>query len=99
MSSHWDYVENLIVDHDALKPFAPENGKSLKYAIGQRVIYTNDYGVSFCFEITDFFKRATDPGLYAAGYRYLVNSSSCWMPIKELSLSIASAELENRLIN
>jgi hypothetical protein len=97
MSSHWQYIEDLIKEHDQLKPYAPENGKPLKFVVGQTVIYTNDYGVSFCFEITGLFDRAKDPGQYAAGYRYLVNSTSPWMPIKEASLSIASDELLRRL--
>jgi hypothetical protein len=94
MSSHWDHIGRLIVEHDELKPYALENGKPLRHAIGETVSYTNDYGVSFCYQITGFFEPTTDAGLYAAGYRYLVNSDSHWMPITETSLSVASDQLK-----
>jgi hypothetical protein len=88
MSSHWDYVEKLVADHDQQKPFAPENGKPLKFAVGQRVVFTNDYGVSFVLQITRFYSRETDAAMYANGYRYLVDSSSPWFPVREASLTI-----------
>jgi hypothetical protein len=90
MSSHWDYVEQRIKDYDLNKPFAPENGEALKFAIGQTVVFTNDYGVEFRPTITGLYKRESDAGMYSAGYRYLVNSSSPWFPVKEQSLRLAA---------
>jgi hypothetical protein len=41
MSSHHDYIIEITAQHDALKPFAPENGQPLRFKIGDAVIYTN----------------------------------------------------------
>ena len=38
MSSHHDYIIEITAQHDALKPFAPENGQPLRVAIGDAVI-------------------------------------------------------------
>ena len=42
MSSHWEWMEEVIRKHDAEHPFAPENGQPLKFKPGDKVIYTND---------------------------------------------------------
>ena len=31
MSSHHDYIIEITAQHDALKPFAPENGQPLRF--------------------------------------------------------------------
>jgi hypothetical protein len=93
MSSHWAWAERVTAEHDQNKPFAPENGQPLRFAIGDHVIFTNDYGVEFEMQITGFFERPEAPcGLYARGSRYLVNSSSPWFPVKESSLRLNTAK-------
>ena len=44
MSSHHDYIIEITAQHNALKPFAPENGQPLRYAAAAAVIYTNEFG-------------------------------------------------------
>jgi hypothetical protein len=58
----------ITAQHDALKPFAPENGQPLRFKIGDAVIYTNE---------TAHSSGAASPvlpahraGLYARGARY-----------------------------
>ena len=36
MSSHHDYIIEITAQHDALKPFAPENGQPLRFKIGDQ---------------------------------------------------------------
>lgn len=86
MSSHDDWVCELIAEHDAAKPFAPENGTPLKFKVGEDVLYTNEYGVSFERRITGLFQRTEGSSLYARGMRYLLNTDSPWMPVTEASL-------------
>ena len=52
MSSHHDYIIEITAQHDALKPFAPENGQPLRFKIGDAVIYTNEYGAQFRRRVT-----------------------------------------------
>ena len=40
MSSHHDYIIEITAQHDALKPFAPENGQPLRFKIC--LLYTSD---------------------------------------------------------
>ena len=42
MSSYWKYEEEVVAQHDAEKPFAPENGEPLKFAVGDVVAFTNE---------------------------------------------------------
>lgn len=92
MSSHHEWVEEVMAEHDAHKPFAPENGQPLRFAIGDRVIYTNPAGIEFRRRITGFFHRPASPsGLYARGARYLVDSDCHWMPVAESSLRLDDA--------
>ena len=63
-----------------------ENGQPLRFAIGGAVIYTNEAGLQFRLSITGFYRPAGPSGLYARGARYLLNSSSPWMPVSESSL-------------
>ena len=96
MSSHHEWVEQIAAEHDEQKPFAPENGQPLRFAIGDRVIYTNPAGIEFRFSITGFYRPAAPCGQYARGARYLVDSTSPWFPVAEASLrpDDAGAELE-----
>ncbi|HEJ2164923.1 TPA: hypothetical protein SLW49_000617 [Pseudomonas aeruginosa] len=86
MSSHNDYIIEITAQHDALKPFAPENGQPLRFKIGDAVIYTNEFGAQFRRRVTGFYRPTALSGLYARGARYLLNSSSSWMPVSESSL-------------
>jgi hypothetical protein len=86
MSSHHDYIIEITAQHDALKPFAPENGQPLRFAIGDAVIYTNEFGVQFHRRVTGFYKPNEPSGLYARGRRYYPDSSAPWMPVAESSL-------------
>lgn len=88
MSSHWEWAEQVVAQHDLEKPFAPENGTPLKFKIGDPVIFTNDNGVSFRLRITGFYLPAEPCSLYACGRRHLVDSSSPWFPVKESQLQL-----------
>ncbi|WP_439709483.1 hypothetical protein, partial [Delftia tsuruhatensis] len=70
MSSHHDYITEITAQHDALKPFAPENGQPLRFKIGDAVIYTNEYGAQFRCRVTGFYQPTGLSGLYARGARY-----------------------------
>ena len=86
MSSHHDWILEISTQHDARKPFAPENGQPLRFNVGDAVVYTNDAGLQFRHRITGFYRPSGLSGLYARGARYLLNSSSPWMPVSESSL-------------
>ena len=86
MSSHHDYIIEITAQHDALKPFAPENGQPLRFKIGDAVIYTNEFGAQFRRRVTGFYRPTEPSGLYARGARYLLDSSSPWMPVSESCL-------------
>ena len=86
MSSHHDWIIEITAQHDALKPFAPENDQPLRFKIGDAVIYSNEFGVQFRRRVTGFYRPAGFSGLYARGARYLLNSSSPWMPVSESNL-------------
>ena len=86
MSSHHDYIIEITAQHDALKPFAPENGQPLRFKIGDAVIYTNEYGAQFRRRVTGFYRPTEPSGLYARGRRYYLDSTSPWMPVAESSL-------------
>ena len=86
MSSHHDYIIEITAQHDARKPFAPESGQPLRFKIGDAVIYTNEYGTQFRRRVTGFYRPTGLSGLYARGARYLLDSSSPWMPVSESSL-------------
>lgn len=88
MSSHHEWAERVIAQHDRSKPFAPENGTPLKFKAGDPVIFTNDYGVQFRQRITGLYLPTEPCSLYANGRRYLVNSSSPWFPVKEAQLQL-----------
>ncbi|WP_454688791.1 hypothetical protein [Achromobacter aloeverae] len=86
MSSHHDYILEITAQHDALKPFAPENGQPLRFKIGDAVIYTNEYDAQFGCRVTGLYRPTGLSSLYARGARYLLDSSSPWMPVSESSL-------------
>ena len=56
MSSHHDHIIEITAQHDALKPFAPENGQPLRFKIGDAVIYANEYGAQFRRRVTGFYQ-------------------------------------------
>lgn len=86
MSSHHDYISEITAHHNALKPFAPEKGQPLRFKIGDTVTYTNEYGVQFRCRVTEFYQPSGLCGHYARGARYLLNSTSPWVPVAESSL-------------
>lgn len=86
MSSHQEWQEEVIKEHDEKKPFAPENGTPLKFKAGDPVIYTNSNGATFSRTVTGLYKPEQPCSLYARGYRYLIDGSAPWMPVHEHSL-------------
>ncbi len=87
MASHHELVEECMRQHDEEKPYAPENGQSLKFSPGDSVIYTNEYGLEFTHKVTGFYERPAKPcGLYAGGARYYLSWSCPWFPVAECSL-------------
>ena len=56
MSSHHDYILEITAEHDAFKPFPPENGQPLRFKIGDAVIYTNEFGAQFRRRVTGFYQ-------------------------------------------
>jgi hypothetical protein len=87
MSSHLDWVEEVVASHNANKPFAPENGEPLKFSIGDEVIYTNAQGCKFKRKITGFYKPSHPCSRYATGGRYLLDWDCYWVPAKQADLS------------
>jgi len=86
MSSHHDWVNEVVARHDSEKPFSPENGTPLKFNVGDLVFFTNSEGVAFRRRVTGYYRPAAPCSLYARGYRYLLDSDSPWMPVTESSL-------------
>lgn len=91
MSSHLEYATKMMEQHDKNCCFAPENGQSLIFTVGEIVIYTNDYNIQFYTTIIDLYKRPSKPcTLYAAGARYLIGggrNTAWWFPHKEKELT------------
>lgn len=88
MSSHHDWIEEVTAQHDTERPFAPENGQALKFGVGDMVVYKNQAGVEFRRCVTGFFRSESPSAQYARGARYLINSTSPWMPVSEASLRL-----------
>jgi hypothetical protein len=88
MSSHYEWGMAVVAQHDRLKPFAPENGEPLRFMVGDPVVFTNDYGVTFKFRVTGFYRPEEPCSLYACGRRYLIDSDSPWFPVKEAQLQL-----------
>lgn len=86
MSSHHDWIIDITAEHDARKPFAPENGQPLRFNVGDALIYTNDAGLQFRRRVTGLYRPAGPSGMYALGRRYFLDTSSPWMPVSESSL-------------
>ena len=86
MSSHHDWAENTHAEHESTKPFAPENGDSLRFTVGDCVVYTNAAKIEFRRRITGLYRPSGSCSQYAQGARYLIDSSSPWMPVKESEL-------------
>jgi hypothetical protein len=87
MSSHWAWAERVIKNHNKEKPFAPENGQPLRYKIGDKVIFTNEYGVEFSLSVTGYYEPEEMTAQYALGKRYMLDWDCPWMPVAEASLS------------
>ncbi len=92
MSSYWEWERKIVSQHDLEKPFAPENGTPLQFQIGDSVIFTNEYGVSFRLRVTGYYQSTQPCSLYATGGRYLVDSSSPWFPVKESDLLLDESD-------
>lgn len=90
MSSHQDWQAEVIRQHNAERPFAPENGQALQFNVGDAVVYSNDNGVSFNHKVTGLYKPNPIDSLYATGCRYLLDWDCHWMPVRESSLCVAS---------
>ena len=89
MSSHHDYILEITAEHDAFKPFPPENGQPLKFKAGDPVIYTNPAGLEFALRVTGFYERPASPdGMYAKGARYLLDWDCPWFPVPESRLRL-----------
>ncbi|MBO0501830.1 hypothetical protein KXR69_26435 [Ralstonia holmesii] len=89
MSSHWEWAEQVTAQHDAEKPFAPENGQPLRFKVGDPVIYTNPAGLEFALRVTGFYERPASPdGMYAKGARYLLDWECPWFPVVESCLRL-----------
>lgn len=86
MSSHHEWAEEVIAEHDLKTPFAPDNGTPLQFKAGDRVIYTNEFGATFARVVTGLYKPSRPCSRYALGCRYLLNSSSPWSPVQEAEL-------------
>ena len=87
---HHAAMKELIALHDATTPFAPENGESLKFNVGDKVTFINDYGCIFEGRIiTKIMERTDDESLYCSGRRYYIDSDCPWMPVKESNLRLA----------
>ena len=86
MSSHWKWCDEVIASHNTEKPFAPENGETLKFHIGDDVVFTNPYGVEFDTRIIGLYQSSPITVQYALGARYLIDTSSPWYPVPETAL-------------
>ena len=87
MSSHHEWAEEVTARHDALKPYAPENGQPLRFKVGDPVIYTNPAGIEFPLRITGFYRRPASPdAMYANGARYLLDWECPWFPVRQSCL-------------
>ncbi|KAG0188280.1 hypothetical protein DFQ28_005172 [Apophysomyces sp. BC1034] len=97
MSSLHEWIEEITAQHDAQRPFAPENGQPLRFEIGDSVIYTNPAGIEFRNRITGFYRPSSPCGQYAQGARYLIDSDSPWFPVPEsrLHLDTSHAQVEH----
>lgn len=85
MSSHWKWAEGVIKEHWENLPYAPENGEPLKFQPGDRVIYTNLYGVEFTFTVTSLrsLENLEEDLYYALGQRYNLDWDSPWISVRE----------------
>ena len=83
-SSHWEWAERKVQEHKDNKPFAPENGKPLRFRAGDRVLYTNLYGVEFELKVIRLYAPGDMDDLnYALGARYVLDGIPRWFPTSE----------------
>ena len=86
MSSHWDWVDRVIAEHNEKRPFAPENGQPLKFKPGDKVVYTNPAGIQFNLTVTDYYTPCPIDSQYATGGRYTLDWDCYWFPVAESDL-------------
>lgn len=90
-----EWAMEVIARHQMEKPFAPENGDSLKFEVGDNVIHTDDDGNQLRREIVAFYKPEGVNSLYATGYRYFLGGGDYCIPAKESSLQASSLKKAN----
>ena len=66
--------------------------KKLLFAVGDMVIFTNDYGLIFGpYTVTGFTEHGEPDSVtrrfYERGYRYYIDYDCYWFPVKESSLT------------
>lgn len=83
-----EYAARVMQKHDEQKLFAPENGKPLKFKIGDIVTYTNDYGIRFHgLRVTGIYECPSEPcSHYGRGGRYFLNDGTRFSPKAEDSI-------------
>ena len=88
--SYHTAMEELIEEAERTRPYAPENGKPLRFKVGDAVQYYSDGGtlvLPMVYRISALMTKAENPGWYAMGYRYWLDSAKpTWMPVAELNL-------------
>lgn len=89
MSSHHEWAEEVIADHDLKRPFAPENGQPLKFSVGEKVVFTSEFGVRFEHKIAGIYRPTHECALYALGARYILDGEALRLPVAEKSLEVA----------
>jgi hypothetical protein len=98
MSSHNEWVAKVAAQHDAQKPFAPENGQPLRFKVGDPVIYTTPYGAELFLRVSGFYERPASPNArYANGARYLLDWECPWFPVSESCLRLDESRAEREV--
>lgn len=85
MANHHDWIDEVKATHERDKPFAPENGRALKFAQGDKVIYTNDAGATFERVVTGLCD--SQHMRYIFGARYHLDSAGAWIGYTETELT------------
>lgn len=57
MNSHHEWVKEVTAQHDAQKPFSPENGQPLRFRVGDR---SKSYWHGWCNGMMDKGRLAID---------------------------------------
>lgn len=89
LMSHHDMMKLTIEKHDRERKFAPENGQLLKFKVGDKVTFVNDFGfIRTGKTVTRIMRREEDESFYCMGRRYYIDSDCPWMPVKESNLRL-----------